>query len=242
MKNAILLLMLLLIPTLVSCMTNSKLSIHTSMGTNSWNVVKNGQPRVIKLLDSFGDAASIKQTVPGIIIVGRIYLPNQPTDGDPVQAAKNWWSQCNRTILSSPAVDYWEGYNEPPVGNLNAMFWYSQMEVTRVEILASHGLYAAIGCFSTGVPDVTTPSIIQAFYPAIDAAIAHKGVLALHEYSSPTMTGVFDNSTGEGWLTGRYRKLYRQYLIPTHRALPLVVTENGIGLNMDMEQTVMQLI
>jgi len=36
------------------------------------------------------------------------------------------------------------------------------------------------------------------------------------------------NQTGDGWLTGRYRKLYNQYLLPTNRSIPLVITEHGI--------------
>ncbi len=38
----------------------------------------------------------------------------------------------------------------------------------------------------------------------------------------------FDNATGEGWLTGRYRKLYREYLLPTGRRIPLAITELGL--------------
>ncbi len=51
--------------------------------------------------------------------------------------------------------------------------------------MAAAGIRAVIGCFSTGVPDVTTPSTIEAFYPAIDAAMAHGGILGLHEYCQP---------------------------------------------------------
>jgi hypothetical protein len=29
---------------------------------------------------------------PNIVIVGRIYLPDQPQSGDPTQAAQNWWN------------------------------------------------------------------------------------------------------------------------------------------------------
>jgi hypothetical protein len=58
----------------------------------------------------------------------------------------------------------------------------------------------------TGVPDVTNPAMMNAFNPAIDAALQHGGVLAVHEYASPTMDGCFSNSTQDGWFTGRYRK------------------------------------
>ena len=52
-----------------ACMSGSKLSIHTSMGDESWDVISQGLPRLVKLLDSFSDADKIKATVPGIIIV-----------------------------------------------------------------------------------------------------------------------------------------------------------------------------
>lgn len=35
-------------------------------------------------------------------------------------------------------------------------------------------------------------------------------------------------SDGSGWMTGRYRKLYEQFLLPTDRKIPLVVTETGV--------------
>ena len=39
--------------------------------------------------------------------------------GDPSQAAKNWWNDVQKTILSAEGVDYWEGtYHvlQPPGG------------------------------------------------------------------------------------------------------------------------------
>lgn len=78
-----------------------------------------------------------------------------------------------------------------------------------------------------GVPDVTNPSMWPAFYPAIDAARQHGGILGLHEYGTP-MQQYFDSASGEGWLCGRYRKVYRQHLIPSGRVLPLAITETGV--------------
>ena len=40
----------------------------------------------------------------------------------------------------------------------------------------------------------------------------------------------FDESVGEGWFTGRYRKLYRQYLIPADKVIPLAMTETGVDV------------
>eukprot|EP00456_Euglypha_rotunda_P036811 TRINITY_DN28267_c0_g1_i2.p1 TRINITY_DN28267_c0_g1~~TRINITY_DN28267_c0_g1_i2.p1 ORF type:complete len:161 (+),score=29.11 TRINITY_DN28267_c0_g1_i2:141-623(+) len=110
------------------------------------------------------------------------------------------------------------------------MQWYTSFEVARVKILQQNGKKACIGSFSTGVPDVTNPSMIQAWYPAVDAAITAGGIQGLHEYSSPYMNDLYSGTpqSGDGWLTGRYRKLYNGFLIPTNRIIPLVISENGI--------------
>ncbi|KAH3759660.1 hypothetical protein Pelo_8558 [Pelomyxa schiedti] len=214
----------------VVALSNSKLSIHTGMGQYSWTILNGGQPRVVKLLDNFGDAASIKKSVPGIVIVGRIYLDSQPMDGDPATRASEWWSEVSGTILSYPDVDYWEGYNEPDVGTVSAMQWYSTFEQSRIQLLDKYGLKACIGSFSTGVPDVTTPSIVEAFYPAFKTAMDFSAILGLHEYSAPYMNSSYSGGvcSGDGWLTGRYRKLFNQYLIPAGMVLNTVITENGI--------------
>eukprot|EP00048_Salpingoeca_helianthica_P023512 m.24826 g.24826 ORF g.24826 m.24826 type:complete len:314 (+) comp8781_c0_seq1:2821-3762(+) len=229
MCNLLLLFSLVLLLDQGLGLSHSKLSVHAGpyISSDTTDFVRDGQPRVIKLFESFDTAAKLKQLAPGLVIIGRIYLTEQPEDGDPTARAQQWWAQVNSTILSSPGVDYWEGYNEPAAGPAQ-MPWYSAFEVARVSILAAHGLRAVVGCFSVGVPDVTTPSVVQAFYPALAAARAHGGVLGLHEYCQPYMACDFDNSTGLGWLTGRYRRLYNQFLTPASLAIPLVLTEVGI--------------
>lgn len=162
------------------------------------------RPRVIKLLDTFGDAAKIKAAVPGIQIVGRIYLSSQPQEGDAAAAALAWLKGVNATLMQYPAVDYWEGYNEPDLGGgVASMDWLATFDATRVSLLHRQGMKASVGNFGTGTPDVTNPDVMTAFNPAIDAALAHGGILGLHEYSSPTMLGCFDNTTQSGWMTGR---------------------------------------
>lgn len=137
---------------------------------------------MIKVLDpATGVDKVLRAAAPNATIIGRIYLANQPMNGDPSQAAQTWYDSVSDTIASLPGVDYWEGYNEPASSPASTMQWYASFEVKRVQLLATVGVKAAIGQFSTGTPDVTTPAIIEAFYPAIDAAIEAEGVLALHE-------------------------------------------------------------
>lgn len=101
---------------------------------------------------------------------------------------------------------YWEGYNEPGCSTQAEMAWLATFDATRVAILARHGLKASIGNFATGNPNVLDAPLMEAYNPAIDAALKAGGILGLHEYNSPNYTNCFNNATGEGWMTGRYRK------------------------------------
>jgi hypothetical protein len=109
----------------------------------------------------------------------------------------------------------------------------AELEAERVRLLAERDLRSVVGNFGTGQPPLEWwPS----FRPALDAAKKHRGYLGLHEYSAPT---IWFNSTrspldfqispeDEGWLTLRYRKVYRQFLLPWGLDIPLVLTECGV--------------
>ena len=73
-------------------LTRSKLSVHTgpNAGNTTVNLVTAGQPRVIKLLDSFGNTERLKSLAPGLVVIGRVYLPYQPQDGDPQEVTLSW--------------------------------------------------------------------------------------------------------------------------------------------------------
>ena len=208
----------------------SKLTIHTSfLGGESMLFIEQAQPTVIKILNNFGPAQQVKEKSPHTKIVGRIWYDDRQRlgVGSPEDRAQDWWNDLRDTILAHPAVDYWEGYNEPVINDAGLMGWYARFEKKRVDILAEHGLSACIGNFSTGMPPVER-DLWEAFYPAIDAAKSKGGVLGLHEYSAPDLDWLFDYGSGEGWLTGRYLKVYRQFLTPSGREIPLVITECGI--------------
>jgi hypothetical protein len=205
----------------------SKLSIHTGFGGPlSMAFVQRAKPKVLKILDSFSGAAEVKRLSPDTEIIGRAYLASQPMDGDPVERAREWWDRMRNLVVQNPDVDYWEGYNEPVIQTVELMDWYARFEAERVRLLASVGRKACIGSFSVGNPDLP---LWPAFFPAIDAALAHGGILGLHEYGTP-MQQYFDATAGEGWLCGRYRKVYRQYLLATGRPIRLAITECGVDV------------
>ena len=114
--------------------------------------------------------------------------------------------------MQHPYVDYWEGWNEPDP-NLDRMEWYARFEAERVRQLAAHGLRAAVGGFSTGVPELDEFAL---FVPAIEAAKAHGGILTLHEYAAPDLTFLYGDPLpglpaypDRGPLLFRYRWFYR---------------------------------
>ena len=130
-------------------------------------------------------------------------------------------------------VDAWEGYNEPVPGDEAQMAKLADLEAERVRLLAEQGLRAVVGNFGAGQPPLEW---WPAFRPALEVAQAHGSYLGLHEYSAPTIwyhttRDPLDfrvNRSDEGWLTLRYRKVYRQFLIPWGLRLPLLITECGV--------------
>jgi len=147
----------------------SKLTIHTAfLGGESMLFIEQAQPTVIKILDNFGPAQEVKEKSPSTLIVGRINFDRwqELGVGSPEDRASAWWNRVKDTVLAHPAVDYWEGYNEPVINDAGLMGWYARFEKKRVEILAEHGLKACIGNFSTGMPPVER-DLWEAFYPAL---------------------------------------------------------------------------
>jgi hypothetical protein len=150
------------------------------------------------------------------------------------EAARQFVEAQLPTYQANPGIKYWEGHNEPVWSTAEEMSWYGQFEAERIGLMAEHGLKCVIGNFATGSPDL---ALWPSFLSALEAAQTHKALLGLHEYSCPWMwwmTGTHqlnpDEDEGdEGWTTLRYRKIYRQHLIPNGFGdVPLVITEAGV--------------
>jgi hypothetical protein len=171
--------------------------------------------------------------------VARIDLPQVSLGSfDPVAAAQSFFEQVivyADDPSRRPYIDGWEAYNEPVASNADEMARLATFEAERTRLLGERGIRSVIGNFGTGQPPL---ELWPSFFPALQAAQQYDGWLGLHEYSAPTIyylssvenmgryPGVTPADTG--WLTLRYRKVYRDILIPAGLQLPLVMTELGV--------------
>ncbi len=204
-----------------------------------FELLRTGNLAVVKTLEYDANfVTEIKQIDGDLFLVAR-YTPLPLPDFDtwePIAAAQAFVAHI-LPIATNPqrraAIDCWEAYNEPVIDTPAQMASYAQFEGERTRLLAEHGIASCIGNFGVGQPDL---ALWPEFFPALQVAKAHHGFLALHEYSAPYLwfgSGAHQNDPAanegdEGWLTLRYRKVYRQYLQPANLAIPLVITEMGI--------------
>jgi len=212
----------------------SKLGLHVSANSSPsiMTFVREARPAVMVLVGDPSMAQAVKQASPETIVLARFLEQDQTISGDPVERARAFVEENADRYRAFPEVDYWLGWNEPVTDGVADMEWFAAFESERVRAMAELGARVAIGNFSAGCPE---PDEFQAFMPALAVAKEYGGVLALHEYSAPTMqssvgSGVpgLETLAGGGSLTLRYRYWYDHYLRGTDLVLPLVITEAGI--------------
>ena len=218
----------------------SKLGLFVSRNDpRIFDLLRTGNVAVVKTLEYDSNFVSeIKQVSPNTLVVARLDLPQIDLSKltDPEAAAREFADKL-LPIATDPArlaaIDAWEAYNEPVPTDGEQMARLARFEAERTRLLAAAGVRSVIGNFGTGQPDLAQWS---QFRPALEAAIKYKGYLGLHEYSAPTMQyGTPQDPLGwgtdpgqTGWLTLRYRKVYREYLEPNKLTLPLILTEIGV--------------
>ena len=204
-----------------------------------FDLLSTGNVAIVKTLEYDPNfVAEIKQVSPNTLIVSR-YTPLQLPDfdtWDPIAAARQFVDLL-LPIATEPSrlanIDCWEAYNEPIITTAEQMASLAVFEAERTRLLAEAGVHSCIGNFGTGQPPM---ELWPAFFPALEAIQQHGGFLGLHEYSAPEMwfaAGANQLEPGsdegdEGWLTLRYRKVYRDILEPAGLAVPLVITETGV--------------
>lgn len=212
----------------------SKLGLHVTSNSSPaiMEFVREAKPAVMVLIGDPSMAEAIKEASPETVIVARFLEQDQSISGDPVDRARAFVSENAGRYAMFPAVDYWMGWNEPVIDGVADMEWFAAFESERVLAMAEIGERVAIGNFSAGCPELDE---FQAFLPALAVAHEYDGILALHEYSAPTMQSAVGSGvpglqalSHGGSLTLRYRYWYDHYLRGTDMVLPLVITEAGI--------------
>ncbi len=217
----------------------SKLGLFlTKFDPKVLELVAQGQPSIIKTLEIDGGfVQGLKDSSPNTLIIGRITLGHMDLESDPLALAHAFVDKLLPLATESKraaAFDGWEAYNEPIAHTPDHMKRLADFEAERTRILAENGIRSVVGNFSVGNPPL---ELWPHFKPALDAINQYNGYLGLHEYSAPTMQFMAgDNqpegaaSEGdEGWLTLRYRKVYRTQLIPMgYGHIPTLITECGV--------------
>ncbi len=204
-----------------------------------FDLLRTGNLAVVKTLEYDPNfVAEIKQLSPSTLVVAR-YTPVPLPDldnWDPLAAARQF-ADLLLPIATEPRrlanIDAWESLNEPTPETIDQMARLAEYEAERTRLLAAAGVRSCVGNFATGQPAL---ELWPAFFPALQAVKETNGYLGLHEYSAPVMwfgSGPHQLDAGsddgdEGWLTLRYRKVYRNILEPAGLDVSLVITETGI--------------
>lgn len=215
-------------------------------------VVARNHPQIFEILATGGVAVistleldanfamQIKQVSPSTLLIGRLPELTQIelASVDATAAARAFVDQLLPIAEDDQrraAFDGWQAYNEPVAANAEEMKRLAEFEAERTRLLGERGIRSVIGNFGTGQPML---ELWEHFLPAVQAAQENNGWLGLHEYSAPTIyfmstrenqgryPGVAPDDTG--WLTLRYRQVYKRFLEPARLAIPLVFTEIGV--------------
>nr|HID12811.1 hypothetical protein [Anaerolineae bacterium] len=219
----------------------SKLGLHTLRANNAVGFVQSvhdagAHVALVKALNEFGYLRQVKEISPETVTVARWSEP-QAVDpsGDPAGWARYVLEQhMPHWEYERDVVDYWEVLNENDPPGIEGHVWLAQFFIEAMKIAEANGYKLALFSYSTGVPQWHEwEAIVET---GVFVRAKEKGhILALHEYNWPVTDYRWGEPTEDlppyedrGVLTGRYRYLYRDFLIPRDEVIPLAITECGL--------------
>lgn len=221
----------------------SRLGLHTVNSNNAVKFVQDvhdagAHVALVKAVDEFGYLRQVKQISPETVTVARWNgRPAVDPSGDPAQKAADMLygseGHMERWKYEKDVVDYWEILNENDPSSIERHVWLAQFFIAAMDIAEANGYKLALFSYSVGVPQWREwEAIVETGVFARAKAGGH--TLALHEYNWPVMDYRWGEPTehlppyeDRGVLTGRYRYLYRDFLIPRDEVIPLAITESG---------------
>jgi hypothetical protein len=227
-------------------LSTSKLSVHLDWHyTNGARQIVAAGPQVLKILDLGGDMLAAirdyKAAYPDGVTVLRIYTQvHYGLQDDPKASAHDFWDRVLWPPLSQLSaadrqlIDYLEGPNEgdstPTWGSVANATWFGRFWVALARRMHANGFRPCVGSIAVGNPPGTVEEMnaqLEAFTPALDAALAAGGAWSYHAYSIQYTT----DENIESWYSLRYRRFY-EFLSQNHpdlTALPMILTEGGAG-------------
>ncbi len=219
----------------------SKLGLHTILPDDAVGFCKavyeaGARVAVVKALDTFGYIRRVKTYSPETVTVGRWSgLQRVDPSGDPAQKAREVMAEhMKRWEYEKDVMDYWEVLNENDPPGVEGHVWLAQFYIAAMDIAEANGYKLALFSYSVGVPEwYEWEAIAKTGVFARAKAGGH--IVSLHEYNWPVMSYRWGEQMpgcpvyeDRGVLTGRYRYLYRDFLIPRDEVVPLVIAECGL--------------
>jgi hypothetical protein len=220
----------------------SKLGVHTIRPDGATDIVRQvsdagAHVALVKGVDDLGYLRLVKEMSPETTRVARRQIPDYSgidARGNPVSKAQGYMAR--HMALWEPdraIVDYWEVLNEPDPPGVAGHRWLGEFYAACMEIADEQGYKLAIFSYSVGVPEWEEWDAIvetEVFRQAKDGG----HILSLHEYNWPYVDLGWGaplpgrpSGFDRGILTGRYRHLYEDFLIPRNQVVPLAITEAG---------------
>ena len=218
----------------------SKLGLHTCFPVGALDFVRavrdaGAHVALVKALDYFGYLREVKEISPETVTVARWNgVPAVNPVGDPAERASEVMNEhMPRWGYEKDVVDYWEILNENDPPGIRGHVWLSHFFIEAMNIAEANGYKLALFSYSVGVPQWHEwEAIVETGVFARAKQGGH--ILSLHEYGWPTTDARWGEATEDlppyedrGVLTGRYRYLYRDFLIPRDEVVPLAITESG---------------
>ncbi len=231
----------------------SKIGIHALSNGGTTDLVQGvsdggAHVAVVKGVASLGFLERVKDISPETITIGRwpdILWEAIHVGGDPALEAERYMNRHMQEWEPNRAyVDYWEILNEVDPLTVDGHVWLAEFFSETMQIAEDNGYKLALFSYSMGVPEwYEWKAIVETGVFARAKAGGH--ILSLHEYANPVdaMWGdplpQYPGQPYEEWLrhpnrgalTGRYRHLYEDFLIPRDEVIPLVITEFNVAID-----------
>jgi hypothetical protein len=192
------------------------------------------KPKVIKTLHhDVNFWRRVREILPSVFIVGRLYTPNQEFESDPEARGREFAERVLReevnrvTIAGGPLYDAWESFNEaiPESVSPDVMEAYDAFQVAFGDRVRAAGFEPIAMNFGTG------NFLGHHFLEHFQGTLETYRYLGFHEYDWPTMWRLHKESeaiNGGMWLTLRYRRTMTE----VRRVYPdrhsVIITECGM--------------